>query len=120
MAYVEAKAPGFRYGLGTLSADGVAGQCVRLTNENVFTVNDDATKRSFGILAAACRKDELAGVFCMGGIYETDQYSGNVAGGNLLCCDGQTGKLKAVSGQEFVVAEAISVTSGVLRFKLLV
>jgi hypothetical protein len=120
MAYVEAKAPGFRYGLGTMAADAVAGQCVRLTNENVFSVNDDAGKRSFGILAAACKKDELAGVFCMGGIYETDQYSGNIAGGEALSCDAQSGKLKTASGQEFVVAEAISVVAGVLRFKLLV
>jgi hypothetical protein len=103
-----------------MAADGAAGQCVRLTNENVFSVNDDAGKRSFGILAAACSKDALAGVWCMGGIYETDQYSGNIAGGDALSCDAQSGKLKAASGDEFVVAEAISVTSGVLRFKLLV
>jgi hypothetical protein len=120
MAYVEAKAPGFRYGLGTLSADGTAGQCVRLSNDNVFSVTDDATKRSFGILAASCKKDELCGVFCLGGIYETDQHSGNIAAGDLLGCDAQTGKLKKAGAQDFVAGEAISLVSGVLRFKLLV
>jgi len=120
MAYVEAKAPGFRYGLGSMAADATAGQCVRLSNDNVFSVTDDATKRSFGILAAACQKDALAGVWCLGGIYETDQYSGNIAAGEVLGCDAQTGKLKKAGAQDFVVAEAISVASGVLRFKLLV
>ena len=120
MAYVEPKAPGFRYGLGTISADAVAGQCVRLTDANVFSVNDDAAKRSFGILVASCDKDALCGVYCMGGIYETDQYTGNISAGDELACDANTGKLKAASGDEFVVGETISLVSGVLRFKLLV
>ena len=47
--------------------------CVRLTDANVFSVNDDAGKRSFGILAASCDKDALCGVYCMGGIYETER-----------------------------------------------
>jgi len=120
MAYVQPQAPGFRYGLGAISADAVAGQCVRLTDANVFSVNDDAAKRSFGILAAACAKDALCGVYCMGGIYETDQFTGDIAAGDELACDAETGTLKASSGDEFVMAEAISVVSGVLRFKLLV
>ena len=120
MAYVEPKAPGFRYGLGTISADAVAGQCVRLTDANAFSVNDDAAKRSFGILVASCDKDALCGVYCMGGIYETDQYTGNISAGDELACDADTGTLKAASGDDFVMAEAISVVSGVLRFKLLV
>lgn len=120
MAYVEPKAPGFRYGLGTISEDAVAGQCVRLTNANEFSVNKDGTKRSFGILAASCKKGELCGVYCMGGIYETDQYTGSISPGDALSCDANTGKLKAASGNDFVVGEAISVVSGVLRFKLLV
>ncbi len=120
MAYIEPKAPGFRYGLGTLSADGAAGLCVRLSGDNQFSVNDDPTKRSFGVLAAACRKDELCGVYCMGGIYETDQFTGTIAGGDALSCDGSTGKFKKASGQDVVLAEAISVVTGVLRFKLLV
>jgi hypothetical protein len=120
MAYVEPKAPGFRYGLGTIAANAVAGQCVRLSDANVFSVNDDAAKRSFGILAASCSKDELCGVYCMGGIYETDQYSGNIAAGDVLGCDAQTGKLKKAGAQDFAVGEAISVVAGVLRFKLFV
>jgi hypothetical protein len=120
MAFLEVKAPGFRFGLATLSADGVVGQCVRITGDNIFTVNDNAGKRSFGVLAASCKKDELCGVFCQGGVYETDQFTGNVAAGEELGCDASTGKLKKAGAQDFVLAEAISVVSGVLRFKLLV
>ena len=120
MAYVEPKAPGFRYGLGAVSEDATVGQCVRLTDGDVFSVTDDAEVRSFGILAASCKKDELCGVYCLGGIYETDQYAGEIAASEALACDATTGTLKAASGDEFVMGEAISVASGVLRFKLLV
>jgi len=120
MAYVEPKAPGFRYGLGTISADAVVGQCVLLSDANVFSVTDDPAKRSFGILAASVSEGEMCGVYCMGGIYETDQFAGNISAGDELACDADTGTLKAASGEEFVMAEAISVVSGVLRFKLLV
>lgn len=124
MAYIETKAPGFRYGLGTISADGTVGQCVVLSDNNVLTVNDDPTARSFGILAAGALEDELCAVLCMGGIYETDAYTGEISAGGLLACDAETGLLRALNGEadpaEFAVAEAISVVSGVLRFKLLV
>ena len=121
MAYIETKAPGFRYGLGTISADGVAGQCVVLSDHNVFTVNDDPDVKSFGILAADCDADELCAVHCMGGIYETDQYTGEIAAGGALVCDETLGVLRAsAGGDELTIAEAISVASGVLRFKLLV
>jgi hypothetical protein len=56
----------------------------------------------------------------MGGIYETDQHSGNIAAGDVLGCDAQTGKLKKAGAQDFAVGEAISVVAGVLRFKLFV
>ena len=118
MAYVEPRAPGFRYGLGTISADAVAGQCVRLTDANVFSVNDDAAKRSFGILAASAKEGEMCGVHCRGGIYETDQYTGNISAGDELACDANTGKLKGASGDEFVMGETISLVSALLRFKL--
>jgi len=118
--YVETKAPGFRFGLGTISADGVVGQCVVLSGNNIFTVNDDPDVRSFGILAASALAGVLCAVHCMGGIYETDQYTGEIAAGGLLACDAGTGLLRAIGEGEFEVAEAISVVSGVLRFKLLV
>jgi len=118
MAYVETKAPGFRYGLGTLAGAGTVGQLVKVSGDNVFTVNDDPAVRSFGVLVGTYEDGEMCGVYCMGGIYETDQYAGDISHGDELACDADTGLLKAAEEGEFVVGEAISVTAGVLRFKL--
>jgi len=120
MPYVETKAPGFRYGLGTISGAGTVGQLVKVSDDNVFTVNDNPAVRSFGMLVGTYRDGEMCGVYCMGGILETDQYAGDVSAGDELACDADTGLVKAAGEGEFVVGEAISVSSGVLRFKLLV
>lgn len=121
MAYIEAKAPGFRYGLGTLSEAGEAGLCVALSGDNEFELNGDSTKRSFGILVGACVEDALCGVWCGGGIYETDQFTGStIAAGDELACDSSTSKLKKAGEGDFVIGHALANVSGVLRFKLLV
>ena len=120
MAYVEPKAPGFLWGLGTISGAGTAGQCVRVAGNNVFAVNDDGDERSFGVLAKTYKDGEMCGVHCLGGIYETDQYAGAPVAGDVLVCDAETGKLTPQDDETAVVAEALSVEGGVLRFKLLV
>jgi hypothetical protein len=124
MAYVKELAPGFRFGLGTISADATAGQCVVVSDANEFSVNDDATARVFGILADDYDEDDRCGVHCLGGIYETDAYTGDITAGDALACDAETALLRTLNAEadpaEFQVAEAISVVSGVLRFKLLV
>jgi len=120
MAYIEPKAPGFLWGLGTISGAGTAGQCVKVAGNDVFAVNDNGNGRSFGVLAKSYRDGERVGVYCLGGVYETDQYAGTPVAGDLLVCDAATGKLKKQDGETFVVAEALSVATGVLRFKLLV
>ena len=120
MAKVETKAPGFRYGLGKISEDAVEGQLVVLSNNDVFSINDDPAVRSFGILAADASEGELCAVHCMGGIYDTDQYTGEIAAQGFLACDASTGLLRAIGVDEEAVAQAISVVSGTLRFKLLV
>jgi len=120
MAYVQPMAPGFRYGLGTMQGAGAPGQLVKIAGDNLFTVNDDAETRSFGILERAVKDGEMPGIFCLGGIYETDQFSGSPNAGDALSCDAGTGLLKTASGDELVLAEAISLESDVLRFKLLV
>lgn len=120
MAFVEIKAPGFSYGLGTISGDGEAGQLVKISGDNLFALNDDSTTRSFGILAKTYKDGEMCGVFCLGGIYETDQYEGSPTPGDALACDASTSKLKTTGDGDFVVAEAISIAAGILRFKLLV
>ena len=118
MAYVQPLAPGFRYGLGTLSGSGEAGQLLKISGNNLLALNDDPAGPSFGILTAACRDGEMPGVYCQGGIYETDTFTGTVAPGAQLACDAATSTLKTAGENEIVVAEAISVIAGVLRFKL--
>jgi Uncharacterized conserved protein (DUF2190) len=120
MAYVEPKAPGFSYGLGTISGAGAAGQLVKVAGDNVFAVNDDADGVSFGVLAKPYADGEMCGVYCMGGIYETDQFEGSPTPGAPLACDADTGKLKTLAEGNFVVGQAISLKNGVLRFKLAV
>eukprot|EP00919_Chromeraceae_sp_WS-2016_P025793 GHVR01060934.1.p3 GENE.GHVR01060934.1~~GHVR01060934.1.p3 ORF type:complete len:121 (+),score=20.99 GHVR01060934.1:133-495(+) len=120
MPYVETKAPGLRYGMGTISGAGTVGQLVKVSDDNVFMVNDDPAVRSFGLLVGTYTDGEMCGVYCMGGIFETDQFAGDISAGDELACDADTGTLKAAEEGEFVVGEAISVASGVLRFKLLV
>jgi len=120
MAYVQPLAPGFRYGLGAIAGGGATGQLVRLTGDNVLSVNADPAKRSFGLLEKPVKDGELGGVFCLGGIYETDVFVGTPAPGDELACDAATGKLKVKGQGEFAVGEVIAVATGVLRFKLFV
>ena len=120
MAYVQPLAPGFRYGLGAIVGGGQAGQLVRLTGDNAFSVNTDPALRSFGLLERTTKDGELGGVFCLGGIYETNVFVGTPAPGDELACDAATGKLKVKGQGEFAVGEAMASASGVLRFKLYV
>jgi len=120
MAYVQPLAPGFRYGLGAIAGGGSAGQLVLLSGDNEFSVNTDPAKRSFGILEKTYKDGELGGVFCLGGIYETDVFVGTPAPGDELACDAATGKLKVKGQGEFAVGEVIAAATGVLRFKLYV
>jgi hypothetical protein len=119
MPYVQPLAPGFRYGLGAITGGGSAGNLVRLTGDNEMSVNTDPAKRSFGLLEKTTKDGELGGVFCLGGIYETDVFVGSPAPGDELACDA-TGKLKVKGQGEFAVGEVIAAASGVLRFKLYV
>ena len=119
--YVDGKVPGFRYGEGVAVADADAGLFVTATGNKSFAVLGSATARPFGMYAAPAVAGELCAVWCCGGIYETDQYvTTNVVAGCDLAVDASTNKLKLAAGGNFVVGHAISVSGGVLTFKLLV
>ena len=120
MSYVQALAPGFRYGLGAMQGAGEPGQIVTIAGDNVFAVASDPTARPFGILERKVKDGEMPGLFCLGGIYETDAFVGTPSPGDGLASDAETGLLKTASEGDFVLAEVISVGTGVLRFKLLV
>jgi hypothetical protein len=121
MAFVDPKFPGVAYGVGTITEDGEPGQLVKLTGADQFALNDDPTVRSFGILYKSAVADELCTVFTDGGIYETDSFEGTINPGDLLKADATTKNMVAgVGAGDVAVAEAIGVTGGILRFKLLV
>lgn len=120
MPYVQPLAPGFRYGLGTIQGAGEPGQFVKVAGDNAFAVSDDAAAKPFGLLERKVKDGELPGIFCLGGIYETDVFVGDPSPGDNLAVDAATGTLKVAGENDTVVAEAIAVGAGVLRFKLLV
>jgi len=120
MAYIQVLAPGFRYGLGVMQGAGAAGQIVKVSGDNAFAVNSDPTARPFGIIEKGVKDTEMPGIFCQGGIYETDAFVGSPTPNANLACDAATGLLKVAGEGEFVLATVISISAGVLRFKLLV
>lgn len=121
--YLKALLPGKCYGNGIMSGAGEAGLCVVLSDDNVFAINDDPTVRSFGILAEDVDDGDYCAVYCDGGIYETDQYNGVITEGTFLQASDTAdhlGELEPLGEGGVTIGQAISVVSGVLRFKLFV
>ena len=108
------------YGAGHIQGDGQLGQVVRVVGDDLFAVNTDPTKRSFGILIKDYAGGEMPGIYCDGGVYETDVFEGTVNPGDDLKVSAN-GKLTAgVQAGEEVIARAVAVSGGVLKFRLLV
>ena len=119
--YLEPLLPGRAYGLGKMQGPGEPGQIVRLVDHDTFSVNTGATQPSFGLLYKAAKDGEMPTVYCDGGIYETDNFTAPVQPDEFLKVSGVAGNLAGgVGAADKVVAQAISVAGGVLRFKLLV
>lgn len=119
MAYFNACHPGLAYGDGFMQGAGKMGQFVKLVGDDTFAVNTAAGDPSFGILMRDYEDGEMPGVWCCGGVYETDQYSGAVNPDDLLKIDAD-GKLTGGATATNRVAQAVSVSGGILKFKLLV
>lgn len=122
MAFIDPKFPGVAYGMGAITEDGKAGQFVRLSGHNQFSLNGDPTIRSFGVLYKDAKAGELCTVFTCGGIYETDNFTGTVNPGDPLKVDATNKNLVGgtLGPNDVAVAQAVSVQGGILRFKLLV
>lgn len=121
MSYVKPLYEGTPYGLGVAASGGLGiGQCVKLSAADTFAPGASTSARIFGINKSTVAAGENPTVYCGGGVYETDVYEGSPSAGNKLACDATSSKLKVAGESDFVVAECISCSGGVLRFKLLV
>jgi len=120
MAYITPNHHGLCYGDGYMAGPGTLGQVVRIAGNDQFEVNTDPTLQSFGLLAKDYAAGEMPGIYCNGGIYETDVYEGTVQAGDNLKVSAN-GKLCAeVQDGEYVIARAIAVDpAGLLKFRLL-
>jgi hypothetical protein len=72
MAFINLNHRGLAYGDGYLQGDGQLGQVVRIVGNDLFAVNTTPTAKSFGILIKDYKNGEMPGIYCMGGVYETD------------------------------------------------
>jgi len=121
MSILNADHPaGIAYGDGYMQGDGSLGQVVKVAGDDLYAVNTDSEARSFGLLMKDYKNGEMPGIYCGGGIYTTDVFTGNISAGDELKV-GNDGKLaKKTGNNDLVIAEAISVSGGVLKFKLLI
>ncbi len=93
---------------------------VRIVGNDLFAVNTTPTAKSFGILIKDYKNGEMPGIYCMGGVYETDVFEGTVNPGDDLKVSAN-GKLTAgVQAGEEVIARAVSVSGGTIKFRLLI
>jgi hypothetical protein len=103
-----------------MQGDGSLGQVVKIVGDDLFAVNTDSEDKSFGLLIKDYANGDMPGIYCGGGIYTTDVFSGNISAGDELMVGGD-GKLTKKNGNNNpTIAEAISVSGGVLKFKLLI
>ncbi len=120
MSYLNPDHRGLAYGDGYMQDAGSCGQFVKLVGDDLFAVNTDPTAKSFGILIKDYKAGEMPGIFCMGGIYETDVFEGTINADDDLKVSAN-GKLTAgVTTEDEVVARAISCSGGALKFRLLI
>jgi hypothetical protein len=120
MPFLNPSHRGLAYGDGHIQGDGAAGHLVRIVGNDLFAVNTDPTKKSFGILVKDYKGGEMCTVYCDGGTYETDVYDGTITAGQDLKVSAN-GRLASGAGAvDEVVARAISVSGGTLKFRLLI
>jgi hypothetical protein len=120
LSYLNPDHRGLAYGDGYMQGAGSCSQFVKLVGNDLFAVNTDPAVKSFGVLAKDYKAGDMPGIFCMGGVYETDVFEGTIHAGDDLKVSA-AGKLTAGVGTgDLVVANAISCVSGTLKFRLLV
>lgn len=111
---------GLAYGDGHLQGDGATGQVVRIVGNDLFAVNTDPTKKSFGVLVKDYKNGEMPALYCMGGVYETDVFDGAITAGQDLKVSANGRLTAGVATGDEVIARAISLSGGTLKFRLLI
>ena len=99
---------------------GSCGQIVKLVGNDLFAVNTDPQAKSFGILIKDYANGQMPGVFCMGGVYETDVFEGNISPNDDLKVSANGRLTAGLQAGDQVVARAISLSSGTLKFRLVI
>lgn len=120
MAYLNPNHRGLAYGDGYLQGAGACGQFVKLVGNDLFAVNTDPTVKSFGVLIKDYKAGDMPGIFCMGGVYETDVFEGTITAGDDLKVSAAGKLISGVGVGDEVVAHAISCASGTLKFLLVI
>ena len=120
MPYLNPNHRGLAYGDGYMQSDGKCGQVVCLVGSDLFAVNENWEVRSFGILIKDCKAGEMPGIFCCGGVYETDVFDGTITPGDDLFVSGEGKLMSETETGSIVVGQAISCSNGVLKFRLLI
>ncbi len=121
MSFINPCHRGLAYGDGYMQGDGQLGQVVRVVGNDLFAVNTDPTQPSFGVLIKDYKAGDMPGIYCDGGVYETDAFEGTInpdddlkVSANGLLTGG------AIASGEHIIARAISISGGVLKYRLLV
>lgn len=121
MAFINPCHRGLAYGDGYMQGDGALGQIVKVAGNDLFAVNDDPTDPSFGILIKDYVAGDMPGIYCDGGVYETDVFEGTInPGDELKVSSGGVLTGGNIGSNQQAVALAISVSGGTLKFRLLV
>jgi hypothetical protein len=120
MSFINPNHRGLAYGDGYMQGAGSKGQVVKIAGSDLFAVNTDPTVKSFGILIKDYKDGEMPGIYCMGGVYETDVFEGTIVPGNDLKVSANGKLVAGVLAGEEVIARAIALSGGVLKFKLLI
>lgn len=120
MSFLNPNHRGLAYGDGYLQGAGSCGQFVKLVGNDLFAVNTDPQTKSFGTLANDYKAGDMPGIFCMGGVYETDVYEGTINANDDLKVSANGKLTSGVAEGDEVVARAISMSAGTLKFRLLI
>ena len=97
------------------------GQVMKVVGNDLFAVADDPTEPAFGILFKDVKDGEMPTIYTGGGVYETDNFTGTIHADERLKAHATNHNLtNGAQAGDFIVAQAISMSGGVLKFKLLV